>query len=136
MPRRVLVADDEPLTADMLAMILAFHGYEVICANDGAEALRQVREQRPDIVLLDVIMPELEGVDVARALRSDPELQGVPILLFSSADEHEVDWRDAGANAFLRKPLDIRSLPQLVESYAPPDDDTPHSPDRGGRRAA
>jgi adenylate cyclase len=116
MPRRVLVADDEPLTADMLALMLTFRGYEVVCANDGAEALARARECRPDVVLLDVLMPELEGVAVARLLRADPELAGCPIVLFSSADEGDVEWRESGANLFLQKPLDIRRLPDVVES--------------------
>lgn len=123
MPRRVLVADDEPLTADMLALMLAFRGYEVVCAHDGAEALARARETRPDVVLMDVLMPGLEGVDVARLLRSDPDLGGCPIVLFSSADEGEVEWRAAGANLFLQKPLDIRRLPDLVDRLLEPPPD-------------
>jgi CheY-like chemotaxis protein len=115
MPRRVLVADDEPLTAEMLALMLAFRGFEVVCAHDGAEALARAREMKPDVLLLDVLMPGLEGDAVTRLLRTDPELAHCPVVLISSADEREVGWRDAGANLFLQKPLDIRSLPDVVE---------------------
>jgi CheY-like chemotaxis protein len=114
MGRKVLVADDEPLTAEMLALMLAFRGYEVVCAHNGAEALDRARRERPDIVLLDVFMPALEGDEVARALRADPELAGCPVVLISSADEAEIAWREAGANLFLQKPLDLRSLPDVV----------------------
>ena len=119
MVRKVLVADDEPLTAEMLALMLAFRGFEVVCAHDGAEALRQARTWKPDIMLLDVVMPGLEGVDVTRALRSDDELRERPVILISSCDEGEVDWQGAGADLFLQKPIDIVKLPDLVQRLLP-----------------
>lgn len=124
MPRTVLVADDEPLTAEMLAVMLAFRGYEVVCAYNGDEALARALELKPDVLLLDVIMPGREGLEITRLLRDEPELAGRPVILFSSADETEVEWREAGANVFLQKPLDILQLPdlvdRLVESSPPP----------------
>ncbi|HSJ15079.1 MAG TPA: response regulator [Longimicrobiales bacterium] len=114
MRKRVLVADDEPMTAELLALVLAFNGYEVVQAHDGREALERARAVRPDVVLLDVMMPRLAGPDVARRLRSDPELADVPVVLFSCVDESDVDWRGAGADLFLQKPVDIRALPDVV----------------------
>jgi DNA-binding response OmpR family regulator len=111
---RVLVADDEPLTAEMLALMLAFRGFEVVCVHDGAAALRRAKEFRPDVLLLDVCMPELEGDVVTRLVRQDPDLAEVPVVIVSSLDEEEVDWRDAGADIYLRKPIDIRRLPEVV----------------------
>lgn len=119
MVRRVLVADDEPLTAEMLALMLAFRGFEVVCAHDGAEALEKALEWKPDVILLDVVMPELEGDAVARALRSHDELRERPVILISSCDEGEVGWREAGANVFLQKPIDLVGLPDLVERLLP-----------------
>lgn len=119
MVRKVLVADDEPLTAEMLALMLAFRGFEVVCAHDGAEALRQARTWKPDIMLLDVVMPGLEGVEVTRALRGDDELRERPVILISSCDECEVEWQEAGADLFLQKPIDIVALPDLVERLLP-----------------
>jgi CheY-like chemotaxis protein len=121
MARRVLVADDEPLTAEMLALIFAFRGYEVTCAYDGAEALRRAREQKPDVLLLDVMMPGLEGDEVTRCLRGDPEFATRPVVLLSSADESEVAWREAGADMFIRKPVDIVNLPDVVAALMPTD---------------
>jgi CheY-like chemotaxis protein len=128
-PKKVLVADDEPFTAEMLALMLAFRGFDVVLAHDGQEALQRLRADRPDAALLDVYMPVLEGVDVTRELRADPELAGVPVMLISSADEGEVEWQAAGANMFVQKPLDIRTLPELVETLLDP-------PPDGDRRAA
>lgn len=114
MRKRVLVADDEPLTAEMLALVLAFTGFEVVEAYDGQQALERARETRPDVVLLDVMMPELTGSEVSRTLKKDPRLAHTAVVLFSCIDESEVDWRAAGADAFLQKPLDVRQIPNLV----------------------
>jgi CheY-like chemotaxis protein len=125
MVRRVLVADDEPITAEMLALMLAFRGFAVVCAHDGAEALQLALEWKPDAILLDVLMPELEGDAVTRALRGHDELCKRPVILISSCDEGEVNWRDAGADVFLQKPIDILALPDLVERLLPVDDPPP-----------
>jgi CheY-like chemotaxis protein len=115
MKTRVLVADDEPSSAEMLALILGFKGYDVTRAYDGAEALQLAQEVQPDVVMLDVRMPKLYGPEVTRRLKSDPDFAGKVVVLFSSADESDVPWREAGADAFLSKPIDIRQLPFVVE---------------------
>lgn len=115
MKTRILVADDEPSTAEMLALILGFTGYEVVRAYDGAQALKLAQTARPDLLLLDVRMPKLYGPEVTRRLKSDPELADKVVVLISSADESDVKWREAGADAFLSKPIDIRQLPYVVQ---------------------
>ncbi len=112
---RILVADDEPATAEMLSLILGFTGYEVVRAYDGVQALKLAQQSRPDVLLLDVRMPKLYGSEVTRRVKSDPELADKVVVLFSSADECDVEWREAGADAFLSKPIDIRQLPFVVE---------------------
>ena len=116
MKTRVLVADDEPSTAEMLALILGFTGYDVSRAYDGVQALEIAQSVKPDVLLLDVRMPKLYGSDVAKRIKSDPELKDKVVVLFSSADEDEVQWRESGADAFLRKPIDIRVLPEVVST--------------------
>lgn len=115
MVRRVLVADDEPSTAEIFALMFAFSGYEVERAADGEEALRLAREQDPDVLLLDVRMPKLDGREVTRRVRQDPALCDKVVVLFSSVDEGDLDWRSSGADLFLQKPVDIRELPAVVE---------------------
>jgi CheY-like chemotaxis protein len=126
MAKRILVADDEPMSAEMLSAMLAYRGYEVVCAYDGTAALERARELKPDAVLLDVYMPGLEGAAVARLLRADPVLSSCPIVLISSADESDIEWREAGADLFLQKPVNLRQLPDMVDgllgSVAPPGD--------------
>ena len=100
----------------MLALILGFTGYEVTRAYDGAQALALAESEKPDVLLLDVQMPKLLGVDVAKRLKSDPELAEKVVILISSADEEDVQWREVGADAFLRKPIDIKRLPDVLGS--------------------
>lgn len=116
MARRVLVADDERSTAELFALILSHTGYDVVIAHDGEEALRKVRAAQPDVILLDEKMPFKRGSEVARELRSDPSFANKVVVLFSSVDETEMNWRDSGADLFLQKPIDIRSLPSVVAS--------------------
>jgi len=115
MARRVLVADDEPSTADMFALILGFSGFDVDRAYDGEQALRLARELAPDVIMLDDRMPKKSGSEVARELKSDPAFSDKIVVLFSSADEGETNWRSTGADLFLQKPVDIRKLPELVD---------------------
>ena len=128
MSKRVLVADDEPLTTDMLALMLSFTGYDVTRALDGEEALARAREVQPDVVLLDVMMPGMTGPTVARELRSDPAFDSKIVVLFSCVDEAEVAWRESGADAFLQKPISIRELPAVIEELQRQKQDVGPSP--------
>jgi len=114
------VVDDEPAITALVAEILAYAGFEVVRAHGGAEALTLARAGRPDLVLLDVMMPDLDGRDACRALKMDRELHDVAVVLFSSADEQDVHWRGAGADGFLQKPFSIRGLPDFVRGFLPP----------------
>ncbi|MFW6078524.1 MAG: response regulator [Gemmatimonadota bacterium] len=114
MAPRVLVADDEPAITDVMAQALGSAGYDVIEAHDGAAALERARREHPDAMLIDVMMPGLDGREVCRRIRDDPALADTPIALFSSMDERDVGWRAAGADAFLQKAFDIFDLPDFV----------------------
>jgi two-component system response regulator MprA len=113
MTRVLLIDDDEQLGA-ALRRALGYEGYQVGLARDGAEGLRQAREQEPDLVVLDVLMPGLDGFEVCRRLRagSDPSAgagQGVPILMLTARDEvsDRVQGLDAGADDYLVKPFAV-----------------------------
>jgi DNA-binding response OmpR family regulator len=117
---RVLVADDEPAITALVAEMLGYAGFTVVQAHGGTDAISLARQEKPDLVLLDVMMPDLDGRDACKVLKMDQALEGVPVILFSSADERDVHWRGAGADGFLQKPFSIRSLPDFVRAHLAP----------------
>ncbi|HEX8451448.1 MAG TPA: response regulator [Longimicrobium sp.] len=114
---RILVADDEPAITALVAEMLRYAGFAVVEAHGGAEAVSLARKERPDLIMLDVMMPDLDGRDACKVLKMDHSLRDVPVILFSSADERDVHWSGAGADGFLQKPFSIRALPGLVRRH-------------------
>lgn len=100
----VLVVDDDRKLLDMLRRTLAYEGYQVVTATDGRDALAQAQAQRPDVVVLDWLMPELDGIEVAKRLR---EAEDTPILMLTARDavEDRVEGLDSGADDYLVKPF-------------------------------
>ena len=117
-PPRLLVADDNPLNVDILRTRLATQGYEVLSAGDGEAALSLARALHPDLILLDVMMPGLDGLEVCRRLKTDPTLPFMPIILVTAkADSRDVvAGLDAGADEYLTKPVDQAALVSRVKS--------------------
>lgn len=113
---KVLVADDEPDIRALIRFPLARRGVEVLEAVDGAEAVAVARRERPALALLDVMMPELDGLAACRLLREDPELSDIPIVILSARGQAaDVEaGRAAGASAYLVKPFDTAELLALV----------------------
>jgi two-component system phosphate regulon response regulator PhoB len=114
---RVLVAEDEEGTLALMAETLTAAGFEVVRSRDGLEALRRMREAPPDIALLDVMMPGLDGREVCSRMRVDPALSHVPIVMVTGADERHIDWGGCGADGFLAKPFRLARLPEIVRQY-------------------
>ena len=111
-PSIVLVVDDDTLSRQFLQGLLAGESYTVLLASNGAEALRIAAQTPPDLVLLDVIMDGMDGFEVCRRLRSNPELFQVPIVMLTSLEGREAQLRglEAGADEFLHKPVDPAEL--------------------------
>src|SRR5215510_8778062 len=117
-PARILVVDDNPANVDILCARLTAHGYEMVTAADGEEALAAVRTHQPDLILLDVMMPKLDGIEVCRRLRADTSQPFIPIVLVTAkADSKDVvAGLDAGGDEYLTKPVDHTALVARVKS--------------------
>lgn len=115
----VVVADDEPEILEFLSRALSKFGYEVLKASGGREAMALIRQTTPHLVLLDILMPGMDGVDICRAMRADVDLMDVPVIFASALDAgrlHEVADQ-AGATDYLSKPLLLGDLLNVVGRY-------------------
>ncbi|HTJ07426.1 MAG TPA: response regulator [Caldimonas sp.] len=117
-PPRILVVDDNPTNVKILQTRLASAGYDLVTAADGEEALVAARESTPDLILLDVMMPRLDGIEVCRRLRADPQFPFTPIVLVTALSETKdmVAGLDAGGDEYLTKPIDHGALLARVRS--------------------
>jgi putative two-component system response regulator len=119
-PARVLVADDTESVRSLFSQLLAFDGYDVILARDGDEALALAQQQRPDVLLLDVRMPGLDGLEVCRRVKSAPETRLTPVILVTGiADANDrIEGIEAGADDFLTKPVNASELRARVRALS------------------
>jgi two-component system, OmpR family, response regulator len=115
-PARVLVVDDEPNIVDVISMALRYEGFEVASAGTGAEALSAVRDHRPHVMLLDVMLPDMEGFDVARRLGA--ERARVPIIFLTARDatEDRVRGLTVGGDDYVTKPFSLEELVARVRA--------------------
>lgn len=104
---KVLVVDDEPFICRSLSFVLLKDSYEVIQARDGQEALEMIARERPDLVFLDVMMPKVNGFDVTRQVKADPDLRATKIVLLTAKgqDSDRQTGEAAGADAYMTKPF-------------------------------
>lgn len=126
MPARVLVADDNPQNADLLEEYLVGE-FEVAIAADGDETLERVQSFRPDVLLLDIMMPKLSGFEVCKRLKSDPKTRQLPVLMITALDQpSDIDRAvEAGTDDFLTKPIHrtelLNRVRALIASRQSPD---------------
>jgi len=117
----ILIVDDEPNILDLVRFTLEDAEVRVVEASDGVEALALARRLRPDLILLDVHMPRLDGLEACRQIRRDPALAQTPIVMLTAAGQ-EADrarGREAGADEYLTKPFSPLALLALVEALVP-----------------
>jgi signal transduction histidine kinase/CheY-like chemotaxis protein len=112
----VLVIEDEAATREVLMQDLSRRGYRVLAAAGGGDGLRLAREVRPDAITLDIIMPDLDGWAVLRALKDDPELRDIPVILLTILHDQDLGYA-LGAADFLTKPIDTEALVRLLRRY-------------------
>ncbi|HEX8580086.1 MAG TPA: response regulator [Allosphingosinicella sp.] len=107
LPKKILVCDDDPLLVDLLQYRLESRGYEVLVAEDGGKALRRLQETRPDAILLDAMMPVIDGYEVLRKIREDASLADIPVIMLTARKQEQdiVTALELGANDYLVKPF-------------------------------
>jgi two-component system response regulator MprA len=132
MTNRVLVVDDDPAIRDSLRLALELEGYEVMLAEDGASALSMLRGMQVDVVVLDLMMPGVDGITVCRVLRAENDRTPILMLTARTQTSDRVDGLDAGADDYLPKPFDLDELlarlRALLRRVQPPDTGSPGSP--------
>jgi two-component system, OmpR family, phosphate regulon response regulator PhoB len=117
----VLIADDEPAIVELVRATLEDPKVRIVQARDGAEALALARTAHPDLILLDVRMPEIDGINVCRRLRSEPALRDTCIVMLTAAaqEAQRLEGRAAGADEYLTKPFSPLRLLQMVRALLP-----------------
>jgi two-component system KDP operon response regulator KdpE len=110
--RRILVVDDEPQIRRIMRTVLVTKGYEVMEADSGEDALLLIHSERYDLVLLDINMPGISGIEVCREVRRSSE---IPIVIMSAGEESKAKALDAGANDYLKKPFGVSQIFACLE---------------------
>jgi len=114
--QRILIVEDNLDNLHIYTAILEFRGYQVLTAKDGPEGLRRVREDKPDLVLMDVSIPGIDGWTVTRSLKGDPATAGIPIIMLTAhalASDRQKAY-ESGANGYISKPADPGSVVSIV----------------------
>jgi len=120
--RRVLVADDDPDIRSLLSFNLTAEGFDVLAAGDGNEAWSLARQAAPDLIVLDVMMPERDGLDVLTSLKGHPRTRAIPVVLLTAkAEDADVwdGWR-AGADYYMTKPFNLDEFLRFVDCLLRP----------------
>lgn len=117
MTKRILVVDDEKEFLELLEYRLNGSRYVVTCAGSGAEALEQARKSSPDLIVMDLLLPDLDGISVLDILRRQPATRGTPVIMISAvtSDPTRRAAKSAGVSAYLGKPVDFSALKQLLD---------------------
>ena len=117
MPKRILLVDDEPDLLSTLKKRLETNNYEVITASDGMEALSKAKKEKPDLIILDLMLPKMDGYKVCRMLKFDEKYKHIPIIMFTARAEVEDEklGQETGADAYITKPFETNNLLSKVE---------------------
>lgn len=119
MEQRILVVDDNAVNRKLIAVALKVAGYDVHAAADGEDALTLVTKLHPSLIMMDIQLPGMDGLEVTRRLKADPATRSIAIVAITAyamvGDEQKA--RDAGCDGYIAKPIDTRRLPEVVAGY-------------------
>lgn len=109
---KILIVDDEIQLIEMVQMRLEANGYETVTANDGKEGIEKVKSENPDLIILDIMMPLMDGYEVCKILKNDPQYSKIPIIFLSAKAQEEglKNGKEKGADAFVKKPFETSDL--------------------------
>lgn len=110
--KKILLVDDEPQLVEMVKMRLEANNYEVILARDGEQALEKARGEKPDLIILDIMLPKLDGYKVCRMLKFDDKYSSIPVIMFTarSQESEKSMGEEVGADAYIIKPFEPQML--------------------------
>jgi CheY-like chemotaxis protein len=122
--KKILVVDDEPHVRILLKSRLEANGYAVVTAYGGMQALEKVREEKPHLILLDIVMPDLNGYEVAKQLKADPATANIPIIIFTASNVRELEeqCRSLGIDYVIMKPFSPEVLLGMVKELSKKND--------------
>ncbi len=117
--KKILVIDDERITTELVQAFLERYDFEVVCAYDGVEGLEVARAEKPDLILLDIVLPKMDGFNVCEELRSDPDFKDVRIVMFTAKGltEDIERGRQVGADEYLIKPFSGKNLLVVIRKH-------------------
>jgi CheY-like chemotaxis protein len=115
--RRILLADDDPRVLSVVSRYLDLEGYEMSTVTDGEAAVAAVAADLPDLVILDIMMPGIDGLEACRRIRADAKTAKTPVLMFSALSEEAQAAREAGADGLLPKPFTLPSLAEALRTF-------------------
>jgi two-component system cell cycle response regulator DivK len=119
--RKVLIVEDNDLNMKLFKDLLEAHGYVTLQTKDGVEALRMARQHRPDLILMDIQLPEVSGLEVTKWLKEDADLRSIPVIAVTAfamkGDEEKI--REGGCEAYIAKPISVASFMRTIERFLP-----------------
>jgi two-component system, cell cycle response regulator DivK len=143
-PKRILVVEDHQLSSALLKQLLEVHGYQILETLEGLEAIDIARDEQPDLILMDIGLPDISGFDATRLLKQDDQTKTIPIIAVTAfaTPEYEKKGLESGCDAYIAKPIALDNLLRTIESFLssfPLAADSPHtnkSPTSGDRYQA
>lgn len=117
--KKVLIAEDEPDLLQIVSVRIELGGYDVLKAEDGEEALQKIKDEKPDLVLLDMMLPKIDGFEICRMVKFDEATKAIPIIVLSALSEQKDREKaiECGADAYFIKPFDLALLVTKIKSY-------------------
>ncbi|MCE7030117.1 MULTISPECIES: response regulator [Jiella] len=119
MAKKVMIVEDNELNMKLFRDLLVAHGYDTVQTRNGLDAMDLARAERPDLILMDIQLPEISGLDVTRQLKADPELFKIPIIAVTAfamkGDEERI--RQGGCEAYISKPISVNRFMEVIRSF-------------------